>query len=55
MVKKRSISPVKKLKLPKMYHKPWGHKKHKVWAYKYKKDVIWGLTAVIINDLIKKL
>ena len=46
--------PVEELKLPKMYHKPWGHKKHKVWVYKYKKNVIWGLTAVIINDLIKK-
>ncbi|MGB0989851.1 coenzyme A pyrophosphatase [Arcobacter sp. CECT 8989] len=46
--------PVEDLNLPKMYHKPWGHKKHKVWVYKYKKEVIWGLTAVIINDLIKR-
>ena len=46
--------PVEELNLPKMYHKPWGHKKHKVWVYKYKKYVIWGLTAVIINDLVKR-
>jgi len=46
--------PVEELNLPQMYHKPWGHKKHKVWVYKYKNEVIWGLTSVIINDLIKK-
>ena len=46
--------PVKELNLPKMYHQPWGHKRHKVWVYKYKNEVIWGLTAVIINDFLKK-
>ncbi len=52
--KKEIHFPVEELNLPKMYHKPWGHKKHKVWVYEYKKDVIWGLTAVIVNDLLKK-
>lgn len=51
---KQVYFPVEELNLPKMYHKPWGHKKHKVWVYQYKGEVIWGLTAVIINDLIKK-
>ena len=46
--------PTKKLGLPKAYQKPWGHKRHKVWVYKYKKEVIWGMTAVILNDLLKK-
>ncbi|PLY10323.1 MAG: CoA pyrophosphatase [Arcobacter sp.] len=46
--------PVDKLKLPETYQKPWGNKKHKVYVYKYKKRVIWGLTAVILNDLLKK-
>jgi len=46
--------PVDKLKLPETYQKPWGNKKHIVYVYKYKKRVIWGLTAVILNDLLKK-
>ncbi len=46
--------PVDELGLPEVYQKPWGNKKHKVYVYKYKKRVIWGLTAVILNDLLKK-
>lgn len=46
--------PVEELGLPKTYQKPWGHKRHKVWVYEYEGEVIWGLTAVIINDLLKK-
>ncbi|MCP4971052.1 MAG: CoA pyrophosphatase [Arcobacter sp.] len=46
--------PVEKLGLPKTYQKPWGHRKHKVWVYKYENEVVWGITAVIINDLLKK-
>lgn len=46
--------PAKELGLPKAYQQPWGHKKHKVLVYKYKKEVIWGMTAVILNDLLKK-
>lgn len=46
--------PVEELGLPEIYRKPWGHKRHKVWVYKYENEVIWGLTAVIINDLLKK-
>ncbi len=46
--------PAEELGLPEIYKEPWGNKKHKVWVYKYKDEVIWGLTAVIINDLLKK-
>ncbi len=52
---KEILFPVEELGLPETYHKPWGHRRHKVWVYDYKGDIIWGLTAVIINDLIKKL
>ena len=51
---KETYFPVKKLGLPKTYRKPWGHKKHKIYVYKYKNIVIWGMTAVILNDLLKK-
>ncbi|MFA7084079.1 MAG: CoA pyrophosphatase [Arcobacteraceae bacterium] len=46
--------PVDELGLPETYQKPWGHKKHKVYVYKYKGEVIWGMTAVILNDLLKR-
>ena len=46
--------PVDELGLPETYQKPWGHKKHKVLVYKYEGEVIWGMTAVILNDLLKK-
>jgi len=52
--KKEVHFPVKELGLPENYQKPWGHKRHQVWVYKYDNEVIWGLTAVIINDLLKK-
>jgi len=48
------IFPAKKLGLDERYHKPWGHKNHKVWVYKVSNEVIWGVTAVIINDLLKR-
>jgi 8-oxo-dGTP pyrophosphatase MutT (NUDIX family) len=46
--------PVEELGLPEMYRKPWGNKKHKVWVYKYEGEIIWGITSVIINDLLEK-
>ncbi len=46
--------PVEELGLSQNYKKPWGNKNYEVYVYKYKGEVIWGLTAVIINDLIKK-
>lgn len=51
---KEILFPVEELGLPDTYRKPWGNKRHKVWVYKYKKDVIWGITSVIIRDLIQK-
>lgn len=48
------IFPAKKLGLPDRYQKPWGHKNHKVWVYKVSNEVIWGVTAVILNDLLKR-
>lgn len=46
--------PVDELGLPEAYQKPWGHKKHKVYVYKYDGEVIWGMTAVILKDLLKR-
>jgi len=47
--------PTKTLRLPKIYHKPWGSKEHKVWVYKYKGEVIWGITSILVLEFIKYL
>lgn len=46
--------PVEELGLPEAYRQPWGHKKHTIYVYTYEGEVIWGMTAVILNDLLKK-
>jgi hypothetical protein len=51
---KEIFFPVEELGLPETYRKPWGNKRHKVWVYKYEGEVIWGITSVIIKDLLKK-
>ena len=51
---KEILFPVDELDLPDMYKKPWGNKRHKVWVYKYEDEIIWGITSVIINDLLEK-
>lgn len=48
------LFPVEELGLPKTYQKPWGHKRHKIWVYKYEGEVIWGITSVIINEFLEK-
>lgn len=52
--KKEVLFPVEELGLPDTYKKPWGNKRHKIWVYKYEDEVIWGITSVIINDLLEK-
>lgn len=51
---KEILFPVEELGLPKTYKEPWGNKRHKIWVYKYEGEVIWGITSVIINDLLEK-
>ena len=51
---KEILFPVEELGLPDTYKKPWGNKNHKIWVYKYKGEVIWGITSVIIRDLLDK-
>ena len=51
---KEIFFPVEELGLPDTYKKPWGNKRHKVWVYKYENEVIWGITSVLIRDVIKK-
>ncbi|MDY3203863.1 MAG: CoA pyrophosphatase [Arcobacter sp.] len=51
---KEVFFPVEELGLPDTYKKPWGNKKHKIWVYEYEGEVIWGITSVLIKDVIEK-
>lgn len=47
--------PAKELNLPNMYHKPWTNKPRSVNFFFYGGEVIWGLTADIIIEVVKLL
>ena len=49
------ILPARELQLPERYSNIWRGRKHKVYVYKTTEGVIWGITAALINDIIKKL
>ena len=49
------LLPSKKLNLPPMYHKPWGNMLHRVYYYNTDFGPIWGLTARIIFDFVKRI
>lgn len=51
---KKIVFPSEKLGLPKIYWKPWG-KEREVYFYKYKSDVIWGITGEILYSLINDI
>lgn len=50
-----TLFPTDKLGLPERYKKPWGNFKYKVYVYKYNEEIIWGITARIIYNLIQNI
>ena len=49
---KVELLPVKELGLPKMYEDSWGLGKPKVLVYKWKDEIIWGLTARFVREVV---
>ncbi len=47
--------PVKELKLPERYAKPWHGKKHRVLVYKTNVEVVWGITAELVYEIMRIL
>lgn len=47
--------PAKELGLPEKYHTTWGRHKHPVYVYQYNDIVIWGITALIIRQIVSKI
>lgn len=52
---KRVEFPAKYYNLPKKYHEPWSGREREVYIYEYHKEVIWGITADIIYEIINKI
>jgi len=52
---KRVEFPAKYYNLPEKYHEPWDGREREVYMYKYNKEVIWGITADIIYEIINKI
>ncbi|MDC7226881.1 MAG: CoA pyrophosphatase [Spirochaetales bacterium] len=47
------LFPAHELGLPERYHRPWSHTKNRFVVYKYDGEVIWGITARIMNTVSK--
>lgn len=50
-----TLLPAEELGLPGKYHTSWGGNLHEIYVYKYKSEVIWGITADLIVDIVKRL
>jgi len=47
--------PAKELNLPPRYHKPWSGKPREVYFYEWENEVIWGITAELIVELVEEI
>lgn len=47
--------PAEELKLPSRYSKPWHGRKHEIFVYKTNGEIIWGITAELIREIIDKI
>lgn len=52
---KTELLPVKKLKLPLQYQRTWRGRNHRILVYENTEEIIWGITAELIYELIKIL
>ncbi|PIE70975.1 MAG: coenzyme A pyrophosphatase [Deltaproteobacteria bacterium] len=48
------LFPTKDLGLPEAYHHAWGGRKYPVRLYRVNGEIIWGLTAEIIYELVRR-
>lgn len=52
---KVDLLPVKELGLPERYANPWKKGKHRVLVYRYNQEIIWGITAELIYELVNRI
>ncbi|MGQ9799260.1 MAG: NUDIX hydrolase [Ignavibacterium sp.] len=53
--KKIDLLPVRELGLPERYANPWKKGKHRVLVYRYENEIIWGITAELIYELVNRI
>jgi len=53
--KRKVLFPTRTLGLPERYHRPWNGGRMRVFVYRYDGEVIWGMTARIIMDLMRRV
>jgi peroxisomal coenzyme A diphosphatase NUDT7 len=51
----RMLLPVRELGLPERYARPWGHHHRRVYVFKTPEEIVWGLTAEILVDLLSRI
>jgi len=49
------LLPSKELDLPEKYNQPWHAGKRKIFVYRLKEGVLWGLTAALVREVINLL
>lgn len=49
------LLPSKELELPERYNQPWRGGKRKIYVYKLKEGVLWGLTAALVREVVNRL
>jgi len=49
------LLPSKELGLPERYLKPWGGREHAIYLYRAGEEIIWGITAELIRDVLRRL
>ena len=52
---KTVLLPVAELGLPDTYLKSWGNFRYRVWVYETEEAVIWGITARIVREVVRKI
>lgn len=49
------LFPARDLGLPERYSKPWGNLTHTILVYRTGHEMIWGVTARFVADVVSKL
>jgi hypothetical protein len=49
------LFPALELGLPERYTKPWGGMKHMIYVYDVGQEMIWGITARFVVDIVNRL
>ncbi|KPU43621.1 putative nudix hydrolase NudL [Oxobacter pfennigii] len=53
--RKVTLLPAEELGLPELYYKSWGRRNYEILIYRYKNEMIWGMTARLVYEVVKKL